>query len=372
MLHAVLKVVGGKQDGKVIPLNTPKFLIGREQDCHLRPGTESVSRHHCAITIDEFTVRIRDLGSSNGTLINGTRIIGVQEANSWDRLKVGTLEFDVVISGAAVPAGAIIDPAAAGTEFALSEFELEAAPTAVPEGTSDTAVMSGDTAVIKKVDVEQAVESDAAATPAIQPEQDASPVPEVAAPTPELTAAVEAPQAPQPQPPVDPAGQQQGMPPGYPPSGYPSPGYPQQQPYPQQGYGMPAAGPGYGQPGFPYGMPQQPGYHYGMPAGYGAPGMMPPQYGMPYPQQPGMYPQPGMPYPQPGMGYPQQMPMQQPEQEVAEEEAVSAESAGPPIQLPDPAETGLKEPPKPDENAPKAPPAPNPAADILKKMQNRR
>ncbi len=43
MLHAVLKVVGGKQDGKLILLNTKKFLIGREQDCHLRPGSESVA-----------------------------------------------------------------------------------------------------------------------------------------------------------------------------------------------------------------------------------------------------------------------------------------------------------------------------------------
>ena len=32
MLNAVLKVVGGKQDGKLIPLGTKKFLIGREQD----------------------------------------------------------------------------------------------------------------------------------------------------------------------------------------------------------------------------------------------------------------------------------------------------------------------------------------------------
>ena len=98
MLQTVLKVVGGKQDGKLIPLNTKKFLIGREQDCHLRPGSESVSRHHCAITIDDFTVRVRDLGSSNGTSINGKRIIGVHEAKPGDALQVGNLDFEIVFN----------------------------------------------------------------------------------------------------------------------------------------------------------------------------------------------------------------------------------------------------------------------------------
>ena len=48
MLQAKLKVVGGRHHGKIIPLATRKFLIGREQDCHLRPNSELVSRHHCA------------------------------------------------------------------------------------------------------------------------------------------------------------------------------------------------------------------------------------------------------------------------------------------------------------------------------------
>ena len=46
MLRAELKVIGGKQDGSTIPLATKKFLVGREQDCQLRPTSESVSRHH--------------------------------------------------------------------------------------------------------------------------------------------------------------------------------------------------------------------------------------------------------------------------------------------------------------------------------------
>ena len=59
MLQAKLKVVGGRHHGKIIPLATRKFLIGREQDCHLRPNSELVSRHHCAIWVDDFSVRVR-------------------------------------------------------------------------------------------------------------------------------------------------------------------------------------------------------------------------------------------------------------------------------------------------------------------------
>ena len=145
MLQTVLKVVGGKQDGKLIPLNTKKFLIGREQDCHLRPGSESVSRHHCAITIDDFTVRVRDLGSSNGTSINGKRIIGVHEAKPGDALQVGNLDFEIVFNEVATP-GTTEAHEKGGTAFVLDDFNLEAA-----EPLSDTAMMIGDdTAVISK------------------------------------------------------------------------------------------------------------------------------------------------------------------------------------------------------------------------------
>ncbi len=73
-MQAEMKVIGGKQQGKVIPLTMKKFLIGREKDCHLRPNNDLISRHHCVLTVDEYTVRIRDLGSTNGTKVNGQRV----------------------------------------------------------------------------------------------------------------------------------------------------------------------------------------------------------------------------------------------------------------------------------------------------------
>jgi pSer/pThr/pTyr-binding forkhead associated (FHA) protein len=76
MLQAVLRVLSGRQNGAFIPLPVGKFLIGREEDCQLRPNSELVSRHHCVFTNDDFTLRLRDLGSTNGTFVNGERLRG--------------------------------------------------------------------------------------------------------------------------------------------------------------------------------------------------------------------------------------------------------------------------------------------------------
>lgn len=97
MISAELKVVGGKHSGQVIPLNRRKFLIGREQDCQLRPNSEMVSRHHCVFSLDDFSVRLRDLGSTNGTLVNGERIQRETVLSTADRILIGNLEFELVI-----------------------------------------------------------------------------------------------------------------------------------------------------------------------------------------------------------------------------------------------------------------------------------
>lgn len=104
MISAELKVVGGKHVGQVISLNRPKFLIGREQDCQLRPNSDMVSRHHCVFSVDDYSVRLRDLGSTNGTLVNGERIRRDVVLVAGDKIIIGNLEFQLVIrAGVTVP-----------------------------------------------------------------------------------------------------------------------------------------------------------------------------------------------------------------------------------------------------------------------------
>ena len=71
-----LIVLAGAKEGLEIPLRKDKFLIGRAKECALRAGSEAISRRHCAIVQGETGWTVRDLGSRNGTLVNGARITG--------------------------------------------------------------------------------------------------------------------------------------------------------------------------------------------------------------------------------------------------------------------------------------------------------
>lgn len=93
-----LKVVGGSRAGQTIPIGIPQFMIGRADDCHLKPRSELISRYHCAILTEEGYAAVRDLGSKNGVYLNGDRVSGEQELRNADRLVIGPLEFEVVLT----------------------------------------------------------------------------------------------------------------------------------------------------------------------------------------------------------------------------------------------------------------------------------
>ena len=93
-----LKVVGGSRSGQSIPITIPQFMIGRASDCHLKPRSELISRYHCTILSEEAYVAVRDLGSKNGVYVNGERVVGERELKNGDKLMIGPLEFEVVLS----------------------------------------------------------------------------------------------------------------------------------------------------------------------------------------------------------------------------------------------------------------------------------
>ncbi len=97
-MDVILKVLEGAKTGTKIAVKKDEFLIGRSQQCHLCVGSSSVSRQHCKITRKEATVSIQDLGSRNGTLVNGEKITGETELSSGDELGVGTLKLLLTIS----------------------------------------------------------------------------------------------------------------------------------------------------------------------------------------------------------------------------------------------------------------------------------
>jgi predicted component of type VI protein secretion system len=108
-----LVVVRGKPEGKVIPLIGPNFKIGRGETCHLRPNSEQVSREHAEFTIGDDSVIVRDLGSRNGTLVNGKALTAEYRLKHGDLVQVGPLTFAVSILEAPTPAvkAAVAPPA---------------------------------------------------------------------------------------------------------------------------------------------------------------------------------------------------------------------------------------------------------------------
>ena len=94
-----LVVTNGRHAGREIPIKGPKFFIGRAEDCHLRPGSDLVSRHHCVILVADDSVKVRDFGSKNGTFVNGEQVSPECHLMPGDRLVVGQLDFDVQIVG---------------------------------------------------------------------------------------------------------------------------------------------------------------------------------------------------------------------------------------------------------------------------------
>jgi Inner membrane component of T3SS, cytoplasmic domain len=67
-------------------------VIGRSRSCDLVLHDDSVSRRHLMLTVDGGHVVVTDLGSTNGTLLNG-RWITQAEARPGDVLRLGEIEF---------------------------------------------------------------------------------------------------------------------------------------------------------------------------------------------------------------------------------------------------------------------------------------
>lgn len=92
-----LRVIGGKNDGREMEIKVPEFIIGRGEGVNLRPKSDLISRHHCAVLIEDGQAFIKDLESRNGTFLNGEQIKGQVKLKVGDRLRVGRLQFEVLI-----------------------------------------------------------------------------------------------------------------------------------------------------------------------------------------------------------------------------------------------------------------------------------
>jgi hypothetical protein len=75
-------------DGERVQLGDQPAMIGRLPDCAVTLSDPQVSRHHAEVRPSEEGYRVFDLGSMNGTLVNGTRV-GEHALQDGDVIRVG-------------------------------------------------------------------------------------------------------------------------------------------------------------------------------------------------------------------------------------------------------------------------------------------
>ncbi len=75
------------------PLAADEAIIGRHPDCEIQLDSNMVSRRHARLFHADGRVLVEDLGSGNGTFVNGGRVSGPTPLRHGDRVKVGPVLF---------------------------------------------------------------------------------------------------------------------------------------------------------------------------------------------------------------------------------------------------------------------------------------
>jgi pSer/pThr/pTyr-binding forkhead associated (FHA) protein len=91
-----LRFISGKYQGGEFPLRPNReIIIGRSSDLDMVLVEDMVSRKHAKITTDDHVVTIQDLGSTNGTFVNGEKVRKA-DLKDGDRILIGTSIIKIV------------------------------------------------------------------------------------------------------------------------------------------------------------------------------------------------------------------------------------------------------------------------------------
>jgi predicted component of type VI protein secretion system len=91
----ILQPVGG---GDPIPLYKSEIIIGRRPSCDIRLDFENISGKHCMLRMLNGVWNVKDLGSTNGTTVNGARLATEQSVMPDEELGIAghmfTIDYD--------------------------------------------------------------------------------------------------------------------------------------------------------------------------------------------------------------------------------------------------------------------------------------
>jgi pSer/pThr/pTyr-binding forkhead associated (FHA) protein len=123
-----LLIVQGRPEGKCLCFPGGEYVFGRGAECHVRPNSDWVSRQHCLLRVTSDGAYLRDLGSRNGTLINGVVLNDEHRLRHGDEIQVGPLVFEAILDEVESPSATLNDTLALATSDTIDHPLLPKEP----------------------------------------------------------------------------------------------------------------------------------------------------------------------------------------------------------------------------------------------------
>lgn len=96
---AAIRVVAGFYEGLEVPMDRERIVIGRGKGADLMIAEPTTSRAHAAVGREGAAFFVEDLGSTNGTLVNGARLERAA-LRDGDEIQLGKLRLQVKLPSA--------------------------------------------------------------------------------------------------------------------------------------------------------------------------------------------------------------------------------------------------------------------------------
>ena len=130
MIRARLIPLG---DAPPIDLVKDLTLVGRDDGCDVRLDHKSVSKLHCVLVVSDGVLLVRDVGSTNGTRVNGQRVRRATVLPG-DQLSIAAFKYQLGFGDEAADATPLPDPLPSELPSDLRPAEDSAENPTIPPG----------------------------------------------------------------------------------------------------------------------------------------------------------------------------------------------------------------------------------------------